>query len=66
MSAADTGWAVCVACLCAATVLLGVHLHELLHRSDRSVSRRPAQVLSVSALGAAAAITAIVLNLTTG
>jgi len=37
-----------------------------LHRSDCSVSRRPAQVLSVSALGAAAAITASVLNLTTG
>jgi len=36
-----------------------------LHRSDCSVSRRPAQVLSVSALGAAAAITASVLNLTT-
>jgi hypothetical protein len=66
MSAADRTWAVCVACLCAITVLLGVHLYELLHRSDCLVSRRPAQVLSVSALGASAAITASVLNLTTG
>ncbi len=65
MSAADTTWAVCVACLCATTVLLGLHVYEM-HRSDCSVSHRPAQVLSVSALGAAAAITAIVLNLTTG
>jgi len=65
MSAADTAWAVCVACLCATTALLGVHVYGL-HRSDCSVSRRPAQVLSVSALGASAAITASVLNLTTG
>ncbi len=64
MSAADTAWAVCAACWCAATVLLGLHVYEL-HRSDCSVSARPVQVLSVSALGTAAAITAIVLNLTT-
>ncbi len=64
MSAADTAWAVCVACLCATAALLGLHLYEM-HRSECSVSRRPAQVLSVSALGAAAAITASVLNLTT-
>ena len=62
MSAADTTWA---ACLCAATVLLGLFGYEL-HRSECTVSRRPAQALSVSALGAAAAITASVLNLTTG
>ena len=53
MSAADGAWAVCVACWCE------------LHRSECTVSRRPAQVISVSALGAAAALTAIVLNLTT-
>ncbi len=64
MSAADTAWAVCVACLCATTALLGVHLYEM-HHSYCPTPRRPAQVLSVSALGAAAAITAIVLNLTT-
>jgi len=64
MSAADMAWAVCVACLCTTTALLGVHLYEM-HRSDCSVSRRPAQALSVTALGAAAAITSIVLNLTT-
>jgi len=64
MSAADGAWAVCVACWCATTALLGLHAYEL-HRSECTVSRRPAQVPSVSALGAAAAITAIVLNLTT-
>ena len=53
-----------MACLCATAVLLVLHLCEM-HRSDCSVSRRPAQALSVSALGAAAAITSIVLNLTT-
>jgi len=65
MSAADTAWAVCGACWCAATVLLGLFGYEL-HRGECTVSRRPAQVLSVSALGAAAAITSIVLNLTNG
>jgi len=64
MSAADTAWAVWAACLCAATVLLGLFGYEV-HRSECSVSRRAAQVLSVSALGAVAAITSIVLNLTT-
>ena len=64
MSAADTAWAVCVACLCATAALLGLHLYEL-HRVECTPGR-PAQVLSVSALGAAAAITSIVLNLTTG
>ncbi len=64
MSAADTAWAVCVACWCAATVLLGLFGYEL-HRSECSVSRRAAQALSVTALGAVAAITSIVLNLTT-
>ncbi len=64
MSAADTAWAVCVACLCAATVLLVLFGYEM-HRSECSVSARPAQALSVSALGAVAAVTAIVLNLTT-
>jgi len=58
-------WSVCAVCWCAATALLGLFGYEL-HRSDCSVSSRAAQVLSVSALGAAAAITAIVLNLTTG
>ena len=65
MSAADTAWAVCGACWCATAVLLGLYVYEM-HRSECTVSRRPAQVLSVSALGAAAAITSIVLNLTTG
>ncbi len=65
MSAADTSWAVCAACLCASTVLLGLFGYEL-HRGECTVSSRPAQALSVSALGAAAAITSIVLNLTTG
>jgi len=65
MSAADMAWAVCVACWCAATVLLVLFGYEM-HRSECSVSaRRAAQALSVSALGAAAAVTAIVLNLTT-
>ncbi len=64
MSAADTAWAVCGACLCAATVLLGLCVYEM-HRGECTVSRRPAQALSVSALGAAAALTSIVLNLTT-
>jgi hypothetical protein len=45
-------------------VLLGLFGYEV-HRSECSVSRRPAQVLSVSALGASSASTAIVLNLTT-
>jgi len=53
-----------VACLCATAVLLVLHLYEL-HHSYCPTPRRPAQVLSVCALGAAAAITAIVLNLTT-
>ena len=65
MRAADTAWAVWAACWCAGTVLLGLFGYEM-HRSECTVSRRAAQVLSVSALGAAAAITAIVLNLTTG
>jgi len=64
MSTAETAWAVCVACLCAATALLGLHVFEL-HRGSCTVSGRPAQVVSVSALGAAAALAAIVLNLTT-
>jgi hypothetical protein len=57
-------WTVCGACWCTATVLLGLSVYEM-HRSECSVSARPAQVLSVSALGAVAAVTAIVLNLTT-
>jgi len=65
MSAADTAWAVCGACWCAAIVLMVLCGYEM-HRFECTVSRRPAQVLSVSALGAAAAVTAIVLNLTTG
>ncbi len=65
MSAADTAWSVCAVCWCAATVLMVLCGYEM-HRSECTVSSRPAQVLSVSALGAAAAITAIVLNLTTG
>ncbi len=64
MSAADGAWAVSAVCWCAAAVLLGVHLYELLRRSE-CTPRRPAQVLGGGALGGAAAITAIVLNLTT-
>ncbi len=65
MSAADTAWAVWVACWCAATVLMVLFGYEL-HRGECTVSRRAVQVLSVSALGAVAAITSLVLNLTTG
>jgi len=64
MSATDGAWAVCVGCLAATTVLLGLHVYEM-HRSECTVSRRAAQALSFCALGGAACITELVLNLTT-
>ncbi len=45
-------------------VLMGLCVYER-HRSECNLSRRAAQVLSVCALGGAACITELVLNLTT-
>ncbi len=64
MSATDTAWAVCVGCLAATTVLLGVHGYEL-HRCECTVSSRPVQVAAFLILASAAGLAAIVLNLTT-
>ncbi len=64
MSAADGAWAVSAVCWCAGTVLMGLCVYER-HRSECNLSRRAAQVLSVCALGGAACITELVLNLTT-
>jgi len=64
MSATDTAWAVCVGCLAATTVLLGMHVYEL-HRCECTVSSRRVQVAGFGILAFAAALTAIVLNLTT-
>jgi len=64
MSAADLAWAVCVGCLAATTVLLVLHGYEL-HRCDCTVSSRPVQVAGFGILASAAALAAIVLNLTT-
>ncbi len=52
------------ACWCAGPVLMGLCVYER-HRSECNLSRRAAQVLSVCALGGAACITELVLNLTT-
>ncbi len=64
MSAADLAWAACVGCLAATTVLLGVHGYEL-HRCECTVSSRRVQVAGFGILASAAALAAIVLNLTT-
>ena len=64
MSATDLAWAVCVGCLAATTVLLGLHGYEL-HRYDCTVSSRPVQVAAFLILASAAGHAAIVLNLTT-
>jgi len=64
MSAADLAWAACVGCLAATTVLLGVPVYEL-HRCECTVSSRRVQVAGFGILASAAALAAIVLNLTT-